>query len=52
MASTIVALLAVTSMHEHMDERTGQQQQIRKNAEQMRAMFRKKEEPNNREERD
>jgi hypothetical protein len=42
------ALFAVTSMHEEVHERATQQQQIGKNAEQVRPVFREKEEANDR----
>jgi hypothetical protein len=44
MSLAIVAVLSVASMHKEMHERTGQQQQIWKDAEQMSPMFGKQEE--------
>jgi hypothetical protein len=43
-----VSMFPMTAMHEEVHERARQQKQIRKNAEQVRAVFREKEEPNNR----
>ena len=46
-ASFVMAtVFAVTAMHEHVHEWASKQQQIGKNAEQVRPMFRKKEEGN------
>jgi hypothetical protein len=45
---TPAAVFVVTAMHEEVHERARQQKQIRKNAEQVRPVFREKEEPNNR----
>jgi len=49
MSLAAAAVFAVTSMHEEVHEWAGQQKQIRKNAEQVRPVFREKEEADDRE---
>jgi hypothetical protein len=49
MVSVTIAVLAMTAMHEEVHERASQQQQIRKDPQQVRTMFREKEEANDRE---
>lgn len=49
MLSANTALLAATSMHEEMYERASEQQQIGKDSQQVRTMFREKQEANDRE---
>lgn len=48
MSLTAAAVFAMSAMHEEVHERARQQKQIRENAEQVRPVFREKEEPNNR----
>jgi hypothetical protein len=49
MSLTTAAMFAVTSMHEHVHERTREQQQIRKNSKQMSPLFREQEKGDDRE---
>jgi len=52
MSLTAAAVFAMSAMHEEVHERARLQKQIRENAEQVRPVFREKEEPNDSEKHD